>query len=56
MKIHAAYKKTTARIADVNRYAVSKVTLKQYKEPLSIERKGGNGRKKNLPTKTKQVK
>ena len=56
MKNQAAYKKMIARLAGVNRKTVSKVILKQYKESLSIQRKRGSGRKKDLATKTKQLK
>ena len=38
--------KTIAILAGVKQKTISKVILKYYKEPLSIERKGGSGRKK----------
>ena len=56
MKNRAAYKKMIAKLAGVNQKTVSKVILKQYKESLSIEGKRENGRKRDLWTKTKQVK
>ena len=48
--------KTVAKLAGVNQKTVSQIMLKQYKESLNIDRKHESGRKKDLPTKTKQVK
>ena len=56
MKNRAAYKNQLLSLQVLTKKTVSKVILKQYKEPLSIRRNTGNGGKKEFAEQNKASK